>query len=278
MRLREDVEASLEGVEIVIHLAGLVGNPACSWNKSVAWDFNVGGTRMLLNCIASRGALVKSFLFASSCSVYGYGDDVFKEDSALNPVDYYAQTKLQSERDIQRASLSCRVAIMRFATVFGLSKRMRFDLAVNAMTRDAVREGVVLVHGGSQQRPFINCMDIGGAILCILNNVKANGPVEIYNVGDNRLNYSLAEVGKAVAETVPGARLSVEEGSYDKRSYFVSFDKLSRLGFQSSISLEEGVAAIRRALDEQSTCSFNSYIYSNYEVARRVIIKGGINE
>lgn len=276
VRIREDVEKALEGVTCVIHLAGLVGNPACSWNKEVAWSHNVGSTRVLLDCL--KCTEVKKFVFASSCSVYGYGRNCFTEMSSLNPVDYYAQTKMQSEQDISEASLECSVAILRFSTVFGVSKRMRFDLAVNGMTRDALCQGVLHVYGGSQERPFISCRDIGAAILGVVSHMSNNSSIDIYNIGNSAFNYTLKEIGELITKSVHGADIILDEKTVDKRSYKVSFDKINNIGFEPSVSVTDGVTAMIQTIKNHLFSNPYSGIYSNYEMAKQLYLNGDDNE
>ncbi|MGL9773679.1 MAG: NAD-dependent epimerase/dehydratase family protein [Sodalis sp. (in: enterobacteria)] len=138
-------------IDKIVHLAGVVGNPACSFDKNICHEVNVVATRQIFN-EAARGN-VKNIVFASSYSVYGYGDDIFTEESRLNPVDYYSETKIKGEAIAQAYKDYLVMTLCRFSTVFGASRGMRFDLAVNAMTASAVNRGECMIHGGQQWRP-----------------------------------------------------------------------------------------------------------------------------
>src|SRR5947209_3075587 len=211
-----DLASVLKGVDGVVHLAGIVGDPACNADPDSAWTTNYLGTIYLAE--ACRRAGVGRFVFASSCSNYGLhiGADV-DEWAPLNPQSVYAQTKIQSEHYL----LSVRdelfsPCILRFATLYGLSQRMRFDLAVNVMTVKAALENKVVVHGGDQWRPFLHVRDATRAIIHILETTSSPSAPEIYNCGSDTENYRLMELGQLIMQETPGARLSIVPNEADK--------------------------------------------------------------
>lgn len=275
IRVKEDILKSLHGIDTIIHLASLVGQPACDVDRGISYDINVIGTRNLLMCAEQLG--IKNFVFASSCSVYGFGQDVFTEESSPNPVDYYAELKLMSENDLFAYKDKFNIIILRFCTVFGLSKRMRFDLAVNIMTANAINQGVINVYGGKQERPFIHCEDIAFATTLLLDKHFQSKDflpgVEVYNIGNNSQNYNLTDVARIISDATANTLVNLDGSKEDNRSYQVSFDKLERLGFQVQKTVDVGVREIVYSLTSGIIGNPNSEIYSNLAVAKKQYTK-----
>ncbi len=261
----DDYAALLHGVDAVVHLASVVGDPACNANRDLAWQINYLGTVTLAD--ACRKAGVRRFVYASTCSTYGWqtGGTV-SEDAPLNPQSLYATTKILSEHYL----LSVRDAtfdpyILRFSTVYGLSPRMRFDLAVNVMTARAVCEGRVEVHGGEQWRPFIHVRDAADVILRALEHQGAGGAPPVYNCGGDEENYTLREVGEIVAAEIEGSELTEAAAQTDNRSYRVSFERVRReLAFTPRLRVVDGVREIREAVVAGAYRDFIRPPYSNY--------------
>ncbi|MBJ6746665.1 SDR family oxidoreductase [Streptococcus sp. 121] len=178
IRIQEKLQKAMKDVDIVIHLAGIVGEPACIVDENISYDINVFGTQNVLKSAKKSG--VKEFLFASSCSVYGFGNELFFENSIPNPVDSYAEMKLASELDIENYKETMRISVLRFCTVFGASNRMRFDLAVNVMTANAVVNNEIQVYGGQQERPFIHCSDIARAVELVIKKRHIDEPYIVF--------------------------------------------------------------------------------------------------
>src|SRR5271166_495016 len=158
------VTTAMRGASAVVHLAGLVGDPACAVDVEYTRHTNIVVTRMAKEVAQSLG--VHRFVFASSCSVYGVSDKQATEMDQLSPVSLYAQTKIDSERELlATGSDDFFVTVLRFATVFGHSRRPRFDLVANLFTAQALTDGLVTVIGPEQWRPFIHVRDLARAIL-----------------------------------------------------------------------------------------------------------------
>ena len=227
----------------VIHLTGLVGASACEADKEETISVNCTATRNVIRACQESG--VKQLIFASSCSVYGANDNIVSETSSLNPVDYYAKTKLASEADVLVAnSRNLSTTVLRMGTIFGLSPRMRFDLVVNLLTAKACTEGRITVRGGGQWRPFVHVRDAGLAYLKVIEASIPETSGQIFNVGSNALNITIGEVGRKIARLVLDAVL-VMEPSDDLRNYRVDFSKIEgALGFKAEVGLEEGVSEI----------------------------------
>jgi nucleoside-diphosphate-sugar epimerase len=256
------VRRAVEGVEQVVHLARLVGDPACALDPALTRAVNVDATRTVAE--ACRAAGVRRLVFASTCSVYGAaGEDWLDEDAATSPVSLYATTSLESERLLVEvlAGSNVELVMLRFATVFGLSPRMRFDLVVNLLTAKALREKVIEVHGGDQWRPQVHVDDVARVLLVALDHPRAAG--RTFNVGGDALNFRIAPLAQAIADRFPGTRLVVSE-TRDPRSYRVAFGRLEReLGFVPEHGLESGVDEIARWLESKNGVDYSAAIYSN---------------
>lgn len=249
---REDI-AHLQHPEIlkdcdaVAHLASVSNDPTCDLDPNWSIQTNYLATTALARRARAEG--VQQFLFASSCSVYGASSSrLLDELSHTGPVTLYALTKLASERELlELSSNDFRVTILRFATLFGNSPRMRFDLAVNSMTKRVLQESPILVNGdGSQYRPFVHVRDAVEATVRIL---RADPPAvrgQIFNVGGDTLNFTIRGLAEEIVAAAPGARIEHREDGHDRRSYRVRFQKVrERLGFTPRQGIQDAVDEIR---------------------------------
>ncbi|MGI8422702.1 MAG: NAD-dependent epimerase/dehydratase family protein [Chloroflexota bacterium] len=270
------VHGALKGVDYVIHLAAIVGDPASQVDPDSTVVVNLLATASLAHAAINGG--VKRFLFASTCSVYGFGEEEFSEQSALNPISLYARTKIESERILlSLASEAFHPIILRKATIFGLSYRMRFDLVVNLLSALAVRKGRIPIMGGEQWRPVLHVRDAARAYLACLRAPLENVSGHVFNVGDSRLNFTVDDIGRVVADAVPTADIQRQAEVKDGRSYRVSFRKIHEtLGYAATIDLEDGVREMVKALqggqyaDFQDT-RFNNFLAAKEEYYRRVL-------
>jgi nucleoside-diphosphate-sugar epimerase len=266
---------ALQGVKSIIHLAGLVGDPACAVDTTYTRHTNIISTRMLKEAAKAFG--IKRFIFASSCSVYGASDEKVNENSNLNPVSLYAQTKIDSEKELLQAhDEDLTVTILRFATVFGHSRRPRFDLVVNLFTAQAYNEKMLTVVGPNQWRPFIHCSDVARACVVTMEAPTKHVAGEIFNVGDDRLNMTIGDLGKSVQSVAKKmgihTQVSVSDDIKDRRNYLVSFDKIkSRLHFTSSLTVEQGVDEMLNHLKLKTYQHYKTPIYSNLEITKQQV-------
>jgi nucleoside-diphosphate-sugar epimerase len=260
----QDVVGAVKGVESIVHLAAIVGDPACEVDRQTSLQINYAATRMLIE--VARGNGIKRFVFASSCSVYGATDLLMDENSAVKAVSLYGQTKIDSEEALLEAhSGSFYPAILRLATVFGLSYRPRFDLVVNLLTAKAFKDGTITVFNGTQWRPFIHVRDVARGIAQVLEAPLSLVRGEIFNLGDSHMNYQLYGVAEKILTVFPTTKVEHKENS-DRRNYRVSFEKIHRqLGFECSISLDEGIHELRRAFEEKHVVDYRDPWYYNQE-------------
>jgi len=257
-----DVVGAMNQATSVIHLAAIVGDPACAEDNENAYQINYAATRMLVEI--AKGAGIERFIFASSCSVYGASENLMDEKSEALPVSLYAETKLQSEKVLlEAASHTFHPTILRFATVFGLAPRPRFDLVVNLLTAKAIQDGVITIYNGSQWRPFIHVQDIAEAVVQTLAAPVEAVSGEIFNVGDDRLNFTLAEVAEKIRTQIPLTQIEFVENS-DRRNYRVSFQKIRNcIGFTAQHTVESGITEIRQSFERGEIHDYRRPFYSN---------------
>jgi len=265
---------ALNGISAVVHLAGLVGDPACAVDPDFTRHTNIIATRMIKDVSQSMG--VYRFVFASSCSVYGVSDKEVKEGGNLNPVSLYAQTKIDSERELLfSARDDFFVTILRFATVFGHSKRPRFDLVANLFAAQGIVDGLIRVIGPQQWRPFIHVKDLARAIVMTLNTDPPLIQGQIFNVGDKRLNMTIGQLGKQIGDIMARERevkITVEENEQDERNYAVSFEKIrSSLGFEATVMLKEGIEEIVEHFKIGTYGHYRDRIYSNLSMTTEAL-------
>jgi nucleoside-diphosphate-sugar epimerase len=270
-RDRAVVARAVRGVDAVLHLGAIVGDPACAIDEDFTIRTNLDATRLLAEACKRHG--VRRLVFASTCSVYGASDDMLDESSALNPVSLYANTKIAAER----ALLGMRGAdfapvILRFATAYGHSYRPRFDLVVNLLTAKAVTEGQITIHGGEQWRPFVHVDDIARA--CILAMAAADSRVagETFNVGSQEQNHRLRELGAIIQRLAPRATVVTYDLVTDKRNYCVRFDKIKHtLGFTPVHTLAESVREMQTALESGAVANWKDRYHNNHQYLSQVI-------
>lgn len=258
----QDVVRAMANVRNMIHLAAIVGDPACAEDGENASQINYAATRMMAEIAAGHG--IERFVYASTCSVYGASDDLVDENSETNPISLYARTKLQSEQVLLDArSKSFHPIILRFATVFGLAPRPRFDLAVNLLTAKAIQEKVITIFNGDQWRPFIHVQDVAEAVVKVLLAPLESASGEIFNVGDDRLNYTLKQIAEKIRQQLPQTRIEYVENS-DRRNYRVSFAKIREcVGFRSQRTIESGIDEIIEGFRSGQISNYRQPSYNN---------------
>ncbi|MGH7731141.1 MAG: NAD-dependent epimerase/dehydratase family protein [Candidatus Eiseniibacteriota bacterium] len=243
------VDALVGDAEAVVHLAAIVGEAACGADPRRAIETNVEATRHLAESSAAAG--IARFVFASTCSVYGTGlAGRLSEESALAPAELYAESRVNAEHALTRVTgARFRPTVLRFGTVYGYSPRTRFDLVVNLLTARALRDGAVSIFGGEQWRPFVHVADVARAIQTSLEADLDRVGGQTLNVGDNRENYQMKDLGPVLTRAIPGTEVRVVPEVVDRRSYYVVFDKIERLlGFHAGHDVAQGVGEVRDAI------------------------------
>jgi nucleoside-diphosphate-sugar epimerase len=249
--LRDVGVDDFRGVTAVCDLAALSNDPSGALDERLTYAINHEGRARIARLAKQAG--VRRYVLASSCSVYGAGEsDSLTETSPTHPVSTYAKAGVLAERDIlPLASDEFCITVLRQATVFGLSKRMRFDLVINLMTLNAVQKGKIFVLGGGRQwRPVVHVKDVALAFLLVLDAAPNDVNSHIFNVGSSTHNYQILSLAYIVRENLPfPVALDVVPDDSDARNYSVSFEKIHRvLGYSPQVSPADGVREIYEAL------------------------------
>lgn len=267
--MRADFRSGLLGramreVGTVVHLAGIVGDPACNLDEGLTVDVNLTSTRSIADM--AKYSRVSRFVFASTCSVYGACDEMLDEKSMAKPVSLYGNTKLASEKVLRElADDTFSPTILRFATIYGLSGRTRFDLVVNLLAAKAKIDGKITVFNGSQWRPFVHVVDAARAIKLAVSAPREAVHNEIYNVGSNDQNHTILQVGELIHNQVISAELVVDDSGSDARNYRVDFTKIQeQLGFTPQWSLKKGIEQVLDAIASGKVEDYRDPKYSNY--------------
>lgn len=260
--VRDDVRtfdaAHLSGIDVVMDLAGISNDPACDLDAEVTRQVNWLGSVRLARLAKDAG--VSRYLFSSSCSVYGQGGTSnLTEDSALAPVSLYAECKIRAEDDLRELDSSdFGVTILRNATVYGPSRRMRYDLVVNLMTAKAFQDRVIYVLGGGEQwRPNVHVRDVARAFIHVMNASPDATRGQTFNIGSNDQNFRVIDIAHIVRDVMPYVSIQVVPDDPDKRSYHVNFDRLSKaLHFHTLYSVADAVAEIKQRMTTGTVWSF----------------------
>ena len=242
VRSPAEVSAAMEGCDVVIHLAAIVGFPACRKDPKLAEEVNVHGTRNVA-AAAGRDRLV---LFGSTGSNYGdVKEDICTEDTPLHPLSLYGQTKTIAEGELLT---QCTTVAFRFATAFGVSGRLRLDLLVNDFVYKAVTQQYLVVYEKHFLRTFIHVHDMCRAFLFAIDH-RDRMAGNVYNIGSEKMNFSKQQICQVIEKQIPCyVHYADVAEDLEKRNYFVSYRKITDLGFDTTLSVEEGVGELKRAL------------------------------
>ena len=233
--------------DAVVHLASIVGDPACKALPDLAERTIWHGSRNLFELCEHHS--VGRFIFASTCSNYGKmgGHEMVDEQAPLRPVSLYAELKVRFERYLLERSTPVDYTILRFATVYGLSLRPRFDLTVNEFTRDALLTGELEIYGPQFWRPYCHVSDIARAVVLVLEADCRLVSGKTFNIGSNDENFQKSMIGDEIGKQMPVKVTNVERDE-DPRDYRVNFDRIKALGFEPRMRLADGIDEIAGAV------------------------------
>ncbi len=243
---------ALAGADEVVHLAAIVGDPACAVDPELSHAVNVEGSRLLVR--EARDAGVERMVFASTCSNYGRMADPsvpITEDGDLAPVSLYAEQKVGIERALLADDLTPLLpTCLRFATVYGVAPRMRFDLTVNEFTRDLWAGRHLEVFGEQFWRPYVHVRDAGRAIVHVLDQPVEKVGGRVYNVGRSGENYRKLDIVAEIRRQTANGAVSYVARTEDPRDYQVSFDRIANeLGFATTRTVPDGIAEVIAGLE-----------------------------
>jgi nucleoside-diphosphate-sugar epimerase len=269
------VDKVIQSYEIfaIVHLAAIVGDPACKLDPILTNKTNKEASINLLeNAIQSK---VERFVFASTCSNYGKmkdPDSYVDENSPLSPVSLYAELKVKFEDILLNTTKSferfCPVSL-RFATVFGMSPRMRFDLTVNEFTKELALGRELVVYGEQFWRPYCHVTDFSSAILSVLNAPGEKVAYNVFNVGDTSQNYTKKMIVDELLKQVPDGRVKYIRKEEDPRDYRVNFDKIkNELQFKTSKTVPDGISDILSGIKNGIIAKPDDQRYYNIPVGK----------
>lgn len=242
MDIRNITEKDVNKFDVVYHLAGISGMPACASNPSSAESINVGATKRLVDLMSKDQIIIN----ASTTSSYGnFNGNMAYEDSEIVPVSLYGKTKYEAEKIVQNKE---NAISLRFATVFGVSPKMRNDLMVNDFTYKAIVDRSIVVFAGHSKRTFVHIDDVIDSYLFVLENFDISKN-EIYNVGDGDLNYSKVDIANTIKKYVNFELIDSTLPDLDTRDFQVSFDKINKLGFKTKLTLDDGIRDLKFLYD-----------------------------
>lgn len=262
-----DVVRALDGVDAVVHLAAIVGDPACAKQPDLARDVNWTATQALFDrCVETPR--VKRFVFASTCSNYGRmkGEGYVDEHSPLDPVSLYARLKVQFEQYLLGADVRADFlpTALRFSTVYGLSPRVRFDLTVNEFVREVTLGRTLRIFGEQFWRPYCHVEDLARSCLLVLLSDPALVRQRVFGVGDTAENYQKKMLAQELLKVVPDATIEYVARQEDPRDYRVDFTRIREtLGYTITKRVPDGVLEIHRILVDGMLRDPDSKAYQN---------------
>jgi nucleoside-diphosphate-sugar epimerase len=261
------VRTAVSGMQAVIHLAAIVGDPACAREPEVARAVNLEASIGLIE--ESRNAGVQRFVFASTCSNYGKMKDsgsYVDEESELTPVSLYAETKVAVEKALLqngRTNGWCPTPL-RFATIFGVSPRMRFDLTVNEFTMEMLTKKHLKVFGEQFWRPYVHVRDAARAIQLVLGSPAATVCGNVFNVGETGQNFQKQQLVELIRPYALDAVVEYVHKTEDPRDYRVSFSRIKALlGFEITHTVAQGIGEVARLVQNQVIKNFGETKYRN---------------
>lgn len=273
--IRQVPEEILQGVDGVVHLCAISNDPMGALYEDVTLTINHRASIDLAQ--KAKRAGVKKFVFASSCSVYGFAEGgPRREEDELNPLTAYAKSKVATERDLALvASETFTATCLRFSTACGMSDRVRLDLVLNDFVAGALAsKRINILSDGTPWRPLIHVKDMARAIdWALQRNHRDGGSCLTLNVGSDYWNYQVKDLAAAVAKLIPGVEVSINKDAQpDKRSYRVNFDKFTKLaqGFLPAVDLSNAVVDLRDGL---TTMKFQDPQFRTGEFMRLVTLK-----
>lgn len=272
--MRNFPEAALDGVDAVLHLAAISNDPIGNTFEKVTYEINHMASLKFAKAAKDKGA--KAFIYASSCSMYGFAEDGARtESSPLNPLTAYAKSKVYTEKELEGlASERFRITSLRFATACGMSERLRLDLVLNDFVAGAVASGkITILSDGTPWRPLINVKDMARAMDWAITR-DAGPDFLALNVGSNGWNYQVRDLAEAVAREIPGTKVEINKDAQpDRRSYKVSFDLFEGLAPEEYRPKMDLAGTIRELKEGLLAMKFSDLDFRNSRFMRLMVLK-----
>ena len=267
IRNKKDLENSMQGIDGVAHLAAIVGDPACAVDPKLTNAINLDGAFQTYEVANNLG--INKFIFASTCSNYGKMSDpnIFvNEESLLNPVSLYAETKVKFENFLlnQNKNNTSKPTCLRFSTVYGLSPRLRFDLTVNEFTKELALDRELIIFGEQFWRPYCHVYDLSRSVIKVLESDSNKTDFEVFNVGDTDENYQKQMIVNEIIKELPNSKIKYVKKDEDPRDYRVSFEKIkNELDFKITKTVPDGIRQIIKVIKDQFILDPDDKKYKN---------------
>jgi len=273
LRDKDKIYKLISNVSYVVILAGLVGDPITKKYPNLAHDINYKGIKNIIKiCSKSK---IKKLIFVSTCSNYGItkGDKFLKENHVLKPISLYAKQKVKIERFLLKNKFNFSITILRFATAFGLSPRMRFDLTVNEFVKDAFFKKQLEIYEPNTYRPYCHIKDFCRIIDLVLKKKLNDLEKEVFNCGSNNNNYSKIQIARVLKKRFKSLKIVINKNVKDKRNYKVDFGKIKKvLKFRPKYSVNYGVSEIinflKKNIDSKLDENVNNKKFGNYLIKK----------
>jgi len=265
-----DVKNSLNDITDAIILGGLVGDPITKKYPELNENINVRGVKTCINTLNNKG--LKKVVFISTCSNYGLikDDQIADENFELKPLSLYAKAKVEIEKFIlekARESIDYEPVILRFATAFGESARMRFDLTINEFIYELLNKKELMVYDPDTWRPYCHVLDFARLISKIIEINDKDLSFEIFNAGSDKNNFTKRGIANLIASKIDGAKINFKEGDVDPRNYKVNFKKLeTQLNFQTKYNVEDVIDALIEFIKSDKFHDKN--LFGNYHIEK----------
>jgi nucleoside-diphosphate-sugar epimerase len=266
--VKDSLKDGWQRPDAIVHLAAIVGFPACqAVGKQVAWRYNVEATKSVFGQAVDLG--VKRFVFSSTYSNYGLSPDgePVTEHSPLNPQSLYAETKIASEEFLlTQKDSSCAPLIFRFATLYGISPRTRFDLIVNQFVLEAFTKRQLIIYQRGYSRSFVHIRDVVRGVILGLESEREKICGEVFNLGTDDGNYSKDDIVRLVLKRIPETVVEYKDLTFggDMRDITVSFAKIKQvLGFDTTLDVDDGIRELLFALKAGIIRNPNDQKYRN---------------
>jgi nucleoside-diphosphate-sugar epimerase len=267
----EFIRKALDGVECVIVLSGLVGDPITKKYPEESALINDQGVKNIIDRCAELN--IDKFIFVSTCSNYGLieSDDLADEEYMLNPLSLYAESKVNAERHILslKGKTDMHPSILRFATAFGLSPRMRFDLTISEFTRDLAMGKELRVYDANTWRPYCHVQDFARLIQMVIEAPKEKVSYEIFNAGGDVNNATKQMIVDAILKKIKDGKVFYQQHGSDPRNYRVNFEKVkSILGFEPKYTIQDGIEELIEAIGSHvfDNVDENRNFFGNYKI------------
>tara|TARA_A100001011_G_scaffold395108_1_gene489162 strand:+ start:1887 stop:2861 length:975 start_codon:yes stop_codon:yes gene_type:complete len=267
IRDNDILNTAMDGIDYVAHLASIVGDPACALDPNLTKDINLNGAYNTYN--AANAAGVKKFVFASTCSNYGKmkdSNEYVNEESEINPISLYAETKVEFENFLlsQDKSNIAKPTCLRFSTVYGLSPRIRFDLTVNEFTKELALDRELVIFGEQFWRPYCHVYDLSLSVVKVFETDSDIADFNVYNVGNTSENYQKKMIVEEIIKQLPNSKIKYVEKNEDPRDYRVSFKKINdELGFFTTFTVPDGIKQTIKAIKDRFILDPDNPKYKN---------------